>query len=325
MLVRLPPADAPPAGRVGCLLVLAAVLLAIGGGIVAVYVANPAGKGDMWVMPVVGGGFALVGALLLYAGVRGARGLRIPESEVFIDDGAPLAPGAVVQLRLRQRGPMTVDSLQLRVCCERVYERQVRANSSATVEDREPLWEQVLAEVKDERIAAGAVLEREVTLELPADARPTGPATPDGTIRWQVEVRGEAGFMRATYRAFAIKVVPFGGAAPVAPDAAGARGAARTADDDAGVDEEPRQSLPANRRRFRPSGRAGLLVIGLGFVIPAAFFLWAFFSGAAFSGRGNPYMALFGGILFGGIGLLMLALGALSFLPAPGADRKRRR
>jgi hypothetical protein len=324
MFVRLPPTDAAPAGRVGCLLVLAAVLLAIGGGIVFAYVAHPAGKGDMWVMPVVGGGFALVGALLLYAGVRGARGLKIPEPEVFIDDGVPLLPGAVVQLRLRQRGPMTVDSLQLRVCCERLYERQVRANSSATVEDRELLWEQLLAEVKDERIAAGAVLEREVTLRLPADARPTGPATADGTIRWQVEVRGEAGFMRATHRAFEIRVAPFGGAAPSALDAASLRGAARTADDDAGGDEA-QQHRPANRRRFRPSGRAGMLVIGLGFVIPAAFFLWAFFSGAAFSGRGNPYMALVGGLLFGGIGLLMLALGVLSFLPAPGADRKRRR
>jgi len=306
----------PPAGRVGCLLTLAAVLLAVGGGIVAVFVVDPAGKGDIWVMPVVGGAFALVGALLLLAGVRGARGLKIPEAEVLVQGGTRLVPGAVAHVRLRQRGPMTIESLKLRLCCERVYERRVKQNSTATVEDRELLWEQVLDEVKDERIAAGAVLERESTLRLPADARPTGPVA-DGAIRWRIEVWGDAGFMRATYRAFEMDVQAPAGTAPAALDAAHRRVGGRIEIGNAGENDRP--------RRGRPSGRAGLLVIGLGFVIPAAFFLWAFFSGAAFSGRGNPYMALVGGILFGGIGLAMLALGVLALLPAPKDERGRRR
>ena len=324
VFVRLPPADLPPAGRVGCLLTLAAVLLVIGGGIVAAFVVDPSGRGDMWVMPVVGGGFSLVGALLLYAGMRGARGLKIPEPEVSIEQGVRLAPGAAVRVRLRQPGPMTVESLRLRLCCERVYERQMRPNSAATVEDRELLWEQVLEQVRGERVAAGAALEREATLRLPADARPTGPAA-DGAIRWRIEVWGEAGFMRATYRAFEIDVQPLAGTAPSAPDAARLRAGPQADTSDAGADVPPRQNHPAIRRRFRPSGRAGLLVAGLGFVIPAAFFLWAFFSGAAISGRGNPYMALAGGIVFGGIGLAMLALGVLSLLPAPKDERGRRR
>ena len=220
MFVPLPPTDGPPAGRVGCLLMLATVLLLLGGGIVAVFFVNPAGKGDMWVMPVVGGGFSLVGALMLFAGVRGARGLKIPEPQLLVERDVRLAPGATVRIRLRQPGPMTIDSLRLSVCCERVYERQMKPDSSATVQDRELIWEQVLAEVKDQRVPAGESMEREAVLTLPADARPTGAVRPDGEIRWQVEVRAEAGFMRATYRAFEIQVQPVGGAAAMALPAA---------------------------------------------------------------------------------------------------------
>ena len=325
MFVRLPPTDMPPADRVGCLLTLAAVLLMIGGGILAVYVAHPSGKGDMWLVPVVGGGFALFGALLLYAGVRGARGLTIPEPEVSIEDGARLVPGTVARIRLRQPGPMTVESLTLKVCCERVFRRRSRPNSTATVEDHELLWDQVLVEVKSERVPAGGALERETTLALPADARPNGPAEPDGAIRWQIEVWGEGGFMRATYRAFEIRVEPFGGAAPVPLDAGRIRGTAQAAIDEAAEEAAARDDPSTRRGRFGLTPRFGLLIAGLGFIIPAVFFLWMFFSGAAFSGRGNPYMALVGGILFGVIGLVALALGVLSYLPSPKGDRKRRR
>jgi len=41
MFVPLPPTDGPPAGRVGCLLMLATVLLLLGGGIVAVFSSTP--------------------------------------------------------------------------------------------------------------------------------------------------------------------------------------------------------------------------------------------------------------------------------------------
>jgi hypothetical protein len=53
--VRLKPSDAPAGAQVGCLFLLAAVLLLPGIGILAAFIINPAGKGDMWVMPVVGG------------------------------------------------------------------------------------------------------------------------------------------------------------------------------------------------------------------------------------------------------------------------------
>ena len=79
-----------------------------------------------------------------------------------------------------------------------------------------------------ERVPAGAALEREAFLELPSNARPTGPATPDGRIRWQLEVLGEAGWLRATYWAFEIGVE--GSAAPAGAPARPAEGDDATAD-----------------------------------------------------------------------------------------------
>ncbi len=198
----LAPRDRTQAGNVGCLLALAAFLLLIGGGIVGVFVVDPRGKGDMWVMPVVGGAFALVGAVLLWGGVRGARGLKVAPAEVAVEGGARLRPGASVGVKVRQPGPITIESLKLRVSCERVYQRRVKRDSVATVEDQERLWEANVVDVAGASVAAGQALEREGQLTLPPDAQPTGPAQPDGRIRWQVEVFVEAGFLRATYRAF---------------------------------------------------------------------------------------------------------------------------
>lgn len=214
MLEPLAPRDESQVGNVGCLMILAGFLLLIGVGILAVFVVHPEGKGDMWVMPLVGGGFALVGATLMWGGIRGARGLSVPPAELSMERDVPLVPGARVRVRLRQSGPVAIESIRVKASCDRVYQRQIKPNSSSTVEDRETLWEAVLVEVRSERVAGGATLERDGVLALPADARPTGPAEPDGRIRWQVEVFTEAGFMRATYRVFDIHVRPTHSDAP---------------------------------------------------------------------------------------------------------------
>ncbi len=185
--VPLSPTDASMGGQVGCMLTLAAILLFIGGGLIAVFIHDPSGK-DMFVVPLVGGAFALVGALMLFGGVRGARGLKIPPAEVSIEGGPRLAPGATVRVRLQQPGPMTIESLKLKVCCERIYQRRVKPDSTSTVQDRDTLWEQLLAEVVNERVPAGAVLEREAVLALPPGAQPSGPAQPDGQIEWRIQV-----------------------------------------------------------------------------------------------------------------------------------------
>jgi len=204
--VRLERRGPSPGAQVGCTFLLGAPLALIGFGFVVGYFINPAGQGDMWVVPVVGGAFGLVGLVLLYAGVRGARGLKVPVTELWREDPAPLVPGGTVRLRVRQPGPVGLASFRVKALCERVYRRQVSKRDSSTVEDQEVLWEQVLLDVRGERVAAGDSLARDLVLELPSDARPTGPAEPDGTVRWTIEVWIEAGFLRGAYNPFEIAV-----------------------------------------------------------------------------------------------------------------------
>jgi hypothetical protein len=294
--VRLTPRD-DAAGRVGCLFVLAGGLLFVGVGLLVVFAFHPEGEGDMWVMPVVGGAFALAGVVMLFAGVRGARGASTPPTEVFIEGGNRPRPGDTVHLLLRQPGAVDIESLVLTLRCERVYRRRVKPASSATVEDCDAIWEQELIDVRDERVPAGGVLVRDAVVTLPPDARPTGPASPDGRIRWQLEARGEVGLLRATYGAFEIEV---GGA---------------QADNPAVATSATSRPGPRGATARRVSPPAGCLFFGLGFLLSGVFFLWMFFSGAAFSGRGNPYMALFGGGLFTLVGLAALLVVVLSVLP----------
>ncbi len=318
---RLRRSGAQPDTQVGCLFALAGLLLFIGVGLLAVFVVNPAGKGEMWVMPVVGGAFALVGGALLYAGLRGARGLKIPRTEVYLERGAVLRPGATARVRIRQPGPITIESLKLKVSCERVYRRQVKPDSGSTVEDQDILWEQDLLDVRNEQVPGGAMLEREATLSLPPDAQSTGPALPDGRIRWKLEVWGETGVLSAIYHPFDIVVQARGNATAPAPVPA----ALSPQPEVAGTDEEPEPPFrPVSKEGDFPA-RFGCLFIGTGFLFAGVLFIWMFFSGTAFSGTGNPYMALVGGALFAGIGLLALTVSVLSLFPAPKAKHRNSR
>ena len=67
----------------------------------------------------------------------------------------------------------------------------------------------------------------------------------------------------------------------------------------------------------------GCAVITLGFLLAGPFFLWAYFSDVP-TKRGNPVMALVGGLIFTAVGLLALVV-ALKGLMGRGRDRKEGR
>ncbi len=202
-LERLGPA---PTAQAGCPFGLGLLLTLLGGGSVALYFVEPAGKGSPWVMLVVGGLFAVVGLFLLLAGIIGLRGLRVRGTELFLEKGAVLRPGSRASFRLRQSGPVTFDSLVVLLVAERVYRRVVSEKSGSTVEDQQRLYEATLLELTGQRIPAGRSYEEVMTVEIPADAPPTGPALPDGQVRWRLEIRGDAGVLRGTYHSFVLRV-----------------------------------------------------------------------------------------------------------------------
>ncbi len=299
---RLQRAGPEPSSQVGCLLMLSMPLLALGLGAIWLYSIDPAGQGDMWVMPVVGGAFALVGALLLYGGLRGLRGVRVARTEVALDRDPALAPGDRLRLRVRQPGPVGLESLKVKLLCQRFYMRQVSKRSAGKVEDREVLGEGVLLELKNERVARGHVLERDVEFTIPEGAPPTGRAMPEGDIRWSIEVSGETGFLSAIHHPFDITVK--------------GRGAGAARDDHEAPAVEPSMpaaapepdstSLQGRLARATWPQQYGCLGMALGFTVVGVFLLWMFFRHAE-GGRGNPMVGLVGGVIFTALGLVGLA------------------
>lgn len=196
------------AGKPGCALLLALPTGIVGFGALWLYFSGHAddGEGPGWIVPVVGFAFAAVALLLLYAGLRGMRGRSIPLPEVSLEKGIVLRPGARGVVRVRQPGPARFAKLTVKAVCERRYRRPVGKDGESSVEDIEPLWSTTLFEIVDQPIARGLAVERDLELRLPHDARPTGPAQPEGEVRWAIEVWGEGGFLRATYHPFVLTV-----------------------------------------------------------------------------------------------------------------------
>jgi hypothetical protein len=207
---RLSPRSPGPAGSPGCVALLGLPLLLLGGGVAAVPFLGDDPFSESWVALVVGLAFGLVGLLLVWGAIRGARARSLPPPEVALEKGVRPRPGGAFHVRVRQPGPVALESLHLALTCERRYRRQVRRNSTAKVDDSELRWERELLRIGGERVPAGGVLERVIGVEIPPDAEPTGPARPDGRIRWTLELSVEAGLLRGWRTDFEIEV---GGAA----------------------------------------------------------------------------------------------------------------
>lgn len=92
----------------GCTFLLAAILLGVS--IPILTIARRAGE-DSFVVWVVGGGFGLVGVLLLLTGIHQTFALRSKET-IFEIDASELARGAEHRICLIQRGPIRLESLR---------------------------------------------------------------------------------------------------------------------------------------------------------------------------------------------------------------------
>ncbi len=204
--VRLAARGPGPQGSVGCMFALGIPLTLLGAGAAAVPFVSAEPIGESFVAALVGTAFGLVGLLLVWGGIRGARARSLPPPELELEQDEQLRPGGSLAVRVRQPGPVALESLKLVLTCERRYRRKVKRGSSRTVDDAQLLWQRELLTVRDQRIAVGERWERMVGIELPADALPTGSAEPDGRVRWTLELSIEAGFLRGWRTDFEIEV-----------------------------------------------------------------------------------------------------------------------
>lgn len=95
-----------------------------------------------WIMLAVGGAFILVGLIMLLAAIQQGFALVLPEPTVSIDT-LPVGRGERVLIRVRQPGPIQLNSLSARLVCEviesRVYRGRRTDYSTYVVDQKIPL------------------------------------------------------------------------------------------------------------------------------------------------------------------------------------------
>ncbi len=172
--------------QIGCSLALA---LLLGGGGYAILRAAVAGRGtpNNFVTWVVGGGFALVGALLALAAIHQLFAMATPETRVEVDS-LTLPRGAAVRFFFEQRGPASMESLRANLVGEATWWEGSGQKRTRHVEH--------LGTFNFFDSGAFVVENRSVpftsdaVLHVPADILPTG-RHGERAVSWTIEVWGK--------------------------------------------------------------------------------------------------------------------------------------
>ena len=189
--------ETPARGQAGCAFGIGAFLTAFGA-IIVLFMRGPGkGRGD-WLVYVVGGGFALVGAVMVVLALKMVLATRTPETIVEVD-GHPVSSGGSLTVRLTQPGPVRLESLRANLVCEQTTELEVgRSGKQRPTFDRRIVYQENVLEVRDRDAARGGTVQAEGVVQIPADVSPSG-AHGKGMTTWRLEVwgkvKGWAGFM----------------------------------------------------------------------------------------------------------------------------------
>ena len=178
------------AGQAGCATVIGIVLSVIGIVMVIVLQSEQSGAGkNQWVLYAVGGGFALVGVLMVVLGIKSFLMTRIPETIVEVDK-MPVHVGAPFQLTVRQPGPIRLRSLRANLVCEQITTRKVwRAGKTKTDRDRRIIYQANVLDLLDAAVGHGEQIVRHATVNVPADVT-LADIEGNKEIIWRVEVWG---------------------------------------------------------------------------------------------------------------------------------------
>jgi hypothetical protein len=177
-------------GQAGCATLIGIVLTIIGTVIVTLMRSDEPRAGDNeWVVYAVGGGFALVGLLMVLLGIKMFLMTRIPETIVEVDK-MPVRFGESFQLTVRQPGPIRLQSLRANLVCEQITTRRVlRGGESKTDTDRRTIHQANVLDVRDATVGHGEDVIRYATVKVPADVTLADIAG-EKEIVWRIEVWG---------------------------------------------------------------------------------------------------------------------------------------
>jgi hypothetical protein len=172
--------------EMGCGLLISLILGGVGGFILYMEHIHPpsSDQNNAWVTPIVGGGFFLVGVLLLFSVVYGFLASRSPETVVAIDKNE-LRRGDRVTVHILQPGPIRLKSLRADLFGEELRIRGYTNN----VTTRKDLGTFKFFAQDDIVVRNGEVFHRSATLDIPQDIPPSDTFS-GGTVTWRIEVWG---------------------------------------------------------------------------------------------------------------------------------------
>lgn len=190
--------ETPWQSSVGCSFLIAFVLLAFASFIGWMEWTHRTDKGPDGVVVVFSAVFGLVGLVMLFAGIHQKLAMRTKETIVEVEE-RPLRRGTARQARVMQEGPVSLKSLRMNlVCLETITKIVQRRDGTHRERYTKQIADHNVLDQRDVVLAEGEQWERDVTIDVPADAEPSG-TIGDRTIEWKLEVwgvvRGNADFM----------------------------------------------------------------------------------------------------------------------------------
>ena len=176
--------------QAGCATVIGLFLTALG----SVFIYFEVRADDVGLGTVVGGGFALVGLLVLGLGGIHQLWARAQTAETFFEiEALRIARGEPVRFCVVQPGPADFQSLRVKVICQRTVITWKNRNGKREADrDIRIVHDHCALDMTDIAVARGARRSQEGALLVPLDQPPSGGAgTPESPAHeWQIEIWG---------------------------------------------------------------------------------------------------------------------------------------
>lgn len=184
------PREQPWKAEVGCSLVAALILTAVGGLTAYMEHLHPSTGRNPWVALVVGWSFLCLGLLMLVAVVYNALATMNPETIIAVDKN-PIARGETLTIHLQQPGPVRLKSLRADFSGEELFVPMpgTPAGETRTVVDRRHLGTFKFFSRDDLTVRRAESFAATATLVIPIDIQPSS-RIDHTTTTWRIEVWG---------------------------------------------------------------------------------------------------------------------------------------
>jgi hypothetical protein len=180
--------ETPAAGQAGCATAIGLFLTVLGGVMTLAMRSAALRPGpNEWLVSVVGGGFSLVGLVMVILGIKMFLATRLPATIVEVDR-MPVRAGEPFQVTVRQPGPLRLKSLRLKLVGEQLTNRKVwRSGRRRTDTDRRLIHQNNVVDLREITIPRGEEVVRQGKATVPPDVS-LADIEGEKQVVWRLEV-----------------------------------------------------------------------------------------------------------------------------------------